>query len=286
MRILVTGATGLLGRYLVREVHARGHELVAWSAHGGQGSRAVDLEAESGLVPALELAAPDVVVHAGALSAVADCARDPSRARRVNTRATEVLASACRARGARFVLVSTDLVFDGASAPYAEEDAPRPLSVYGRTKAEAEELVLRASGLVVRASLLHGPGLDGRRGTFDGQVEALRSGRGFDGFVDEHRTPVALDTAARALLALGSLDVSGIVHLGGSERVSRFAMGRRLALHLGVSPSLVRAASRTSVPGEPRPADTSLRTERLRALEPTHPVESLELAWERMASGA
>lgn len=282
MRILVTGATGLLGRYLVREVAARGHELVAWSARGGHGSRAVELAMGEGIARALELDAPDVVLHAAAMAAVGECAKEPDRARRVNTEGTKALAAACRARGSRCVFVSTDLVFDGRRAPYAEGDEPAPLSVYGRTKAEAEEHVVRASGLVVRASLLNGPGLEGRRGTFDSQVEALRAGRGFDGFVDEHRTPVALDTAATVLVGLAMLDATGIVHLGGPERVSRLAMARRLAEHLRADPSLVRSASRTSAAGEPRPEDTSLATDRLRALLPGLAREPLEASWERM----
>ena len=141
----------------------------------------------------------DVVLHAAALARVVDCCRDPERARHVNTDATQTLAGLAADAGARLVLVSTDLVFDGENAPYRETHAASPASVYGWTKREAEVAVLAVPrSAAVRVSLLYGPSLHGRPSFFDEQVAALRAGRPVTLFRDEWRTPLDLVTAGHA----------------------------------------------------------------------------------------
>src|SRR5436305_4941697 len=109
---------------------------------------------------------------------MAECHRDPARARRVNVGGTATLAELAAKARARLVLVSTDLVFDGEHAPYREPDPPAPLSVYGASKRAAEEAVLaHPRHAVARLSLLFGPGLGGRPSFFDEQVAAFRAGR-------------------------------------------------------------------------------------------------------------
>jgi dTDP-4-dehydrorhamnose reductase len=273
-RVLVTGATGQLGAYLVRELVERGSEVVAWGGSqtalvAGVPARPVDITDEPGLADAFAEAGPAVVIHAAAMSAVADCARHPARAQTVNAHGTAILALLCNATGARLVYVSTDLVFDGEAAPYAERDEPSPLTVYGRTKAAGESAVLASPGhAVVRVSLLFGPSRNGKANFFDGQVAALRTGRPVRLFHDEWRTPLGLATAARALVGIATSDVSGLLHLGGSERMSRLEMGRRLAAHLGVEPGGIEATGRLAPEGEPRPRDTSLDSSRWRSLFP------------------
>jgi len=207
------------------------------------------------------------------------------RAQYVNAQATAILAELAEQAGARFLLVSTDLVFDGEKGWYREEDTPSPLSVYGRTKAAAETPVLSIPrSVVVRMSLLFGPSLIGRPYFFDDQVAALREGRPLPLFSDEWRTPLSLATAARALLAIGRSDVRGLLHLGGPERMSRLEMGQRLAVYLGVDASTMVAALRSSMPaGEPRPRDTSLDCSRWRELFSAQPCPNWEQALTEMA---
>jgi dTDP-4-dehydrorhamnose reductase len=269
MRVLVTGASGNLGGYLLRQLQGTGHAVTAWN-----GSRECDLCQPATIRAAFAAARPDVVLHAAALATVAACHRDPDRARRVNVDATALLADLCAAGGARLVFVSTDLVFDGDRGDYAETDEPAPLSVYGRSKRAAELAVLTGPRhLVVRVSLLFGPTLTGRPAFFDEQVRALRQRQPVTCFTDEWRTPLSLTTAAQALTALLTADVNGVLHLGGRERLSRLDMARHLAAHLGADPAVIVAASRTAVAAaaEPRPRDTALNSARWRGLFPDHP---------------
>ena len=132
MRVLLTGASGQLGAYLLRELTERGQDVVAWSgSHSGQLEgvrlRPVDLADPDRVVAAFRESRPSLVIHCAAMAGVADCYRDPQRARQVNTGGTAVLTELAVRSGARLVLVSTDLVFDGECGCYRETDPPRPL---------------------------------------------------------------------------------------------------------------------------------------------------------------
>jgi dTDP-4-dehydrorhamnose reductase len=178
----------------------------------------------------------------------------------VNVEGTAALAEEAEKAGARFVLVSTDLVFDGSKGSYRESDPVAPLSVYGGTKAEAEaEAAACGRHVIARASLLYGPSIVGRPSFFDEQVAALRTNRPLNLFEDEWRTPLSLAAAARALLAIAHSDFRGMIHLGGPERLSRLEMGMLLANHLGTGrQAIVRATREGASSPEPRPRDTSL----------------------------
>jgi dTDP-4-dehydrorhamnose reductase len=269
MRILVTGAGGSLGAYVVEALTEGGAELIAWGREPGEvrsggAIQAVDLEA-AGLDIRLDEAMPDVVLHLAAVSSAEAARLDPGRAGRVNVEATARIAGWCERRGRRLVFTSTDLVFDGSKAWNREDDPAAPVLAYGRTKREAESLVAMTSrGLVARVSLLYGFRRNGRDAYFDRTVAALRRGEPQRLFEDEFRTPLDLATAARLLIALARTEATGVVHVAGRERMSRFDLIRRAAVALGLDPSLVRANHRADVAlPEPRPADVSLDTSRL-----------------------
>lgn len=257
MRVLVTGASGQLGPYLLGEVRRRGHEVVAWMGRGG-----VDLRNTVAVERAFETAKPEAVIHAAAMSKPAEAVNHPEAARAVNVEATATLANLAEHAGARFVLLSTDMVFDGERGGYTEDDPPSPVSIYGRTKAEAERRVLgRRGAAVVRLSLLYGRSMNGTPTLLDQQIDALRSGRSIRVFTDEWRTPLSLDDAAAGLVTLSERGAEGLWHLGGPERLSRSEFAERLAEALGVSKGLLERVSRLSIESrEPRPRDTSMST--------------------------
>lgn len=275
MRLLITGASGLLGGYLLRTLAGRDHSVVAWG--GSQTTQspetnmvAVDLADGDAVAAAFASARPDVVLHAAAVSSVALCFQQPAHARAVNIGGTQLLTELAATAKARLLFVSTDLVFDGQRGGYCEDDTPAPLSIYGQTKLAAERTVLSSPRTAVaRVSLLFGPSLGQRRGFFDEQLAAIRAGRLCPLFVDEWRTPLALSTASEALVALAGSDFEGRLHLGGPERLSRWEMGVRLAAHLRCDASAFVPVPRSAVAAsEPRPRDNSLDSSRWRELMP------------------
>jgi dTDP-4-dehydrorhamnose reductase len=264
---------------LLRELQRRSEfSVVAWS-----GSRAttrfgysilpVDIANRKAMATAFAAARPDVVIHAAALGRIDECYRDPAAAETINARGTRHLADLAEHAKARFVYVSTDLVFDGHRGNYRELDEARPLSNYGKSKLAGETAVQsRPRMAVARLSLLFGPTLAGRPGFFDKQLEALHGGQPLRLFADEWRTPLSLQTAAESLIALASTDYGGLLHLGGRERMSRWEMGQRLAETLGSSPDTFVSSQQADAPApEPRPRDVSLDSSQFRQLFPHQP---------------
>ncbi len=154
MRVLITGANGILGRALSERLGGA-HTLYLW----GRGE--ADLTDQAQVRAAGKSIAFEAVVHAAAMTNVDGCESEPERAMAVNRDATRFVADLARERGATVVYVSTDYVFDGSKgSPYLEEDPTHPINAYGRTKLAGEEAA-RASGapcLVVRTSWLFGAG--------------------------------------------------------------------------------------------------------------------------------
>src|SRR5262245_16958461 len=144
MRILLTGASGQLGAYLLEDLIRAGHRVFAWSRRPLSGRshvtvQSVDITDEDTLRPSLKLADPEVIIHAAAVSAQEEVRKDLARAMAVNVDGSRRLALWCRAHGRRLVFTSTDMVFDGTRSWYREDDEPRPVQAYGRTKALAEQ---------------------------------------------------------------------------------------------------------------------------------------------------
>ncbi len=263
-KLLVTGASGFLGARLVQEARRRGWLVIGASRSPREGSGGIraDLARRGEGERLLEEVRPGAVIHGAALSRIPDCEKDPELAARVNRDGTGELARAAAGEGIPFLYVSTDHVFDGNSAPYAPEDPPSPVSVYGRTKAEGEEAVRRAGGdwRVARVSLLFGrsPGR-GNLGASEGLLALLARGEKPLLFTDEFRTPLEVGQAARCLLDLLQAPPGRTWHLGGPERISRFAFGLLVVRAAGLDPGLLRKGLRTDRPEHAsRPADLSL----------------------------
>lgn len=247
-KLLLTGASGFLGRYLAREIEKRGLTCVSAGRRPGDDLH-LDLDEPSSIRNALRETAADLVVHAAAMTSIAGCEADAARADRVNCRAVGVLAEEA---GRRLCFVSTDLVFPGTAAPYRHDAKTRPLSTYGRSKADAESLVLSADGLTIRIPLLFGKSADGRRGATDMIRHAAGPVRLFS---NEIRTPLHAVDAARGILDL-ALEGGGaaVVHAAGREAVSRFELGRRFTRIAGLDVEVEEALS-----NDPRrPRDVSL----------------------------
>jgi dTDP-4-dehydrorhamnose reductase len=288
VRLLITGASGQLGAYLLRQLRGT-RNVSAWTG-SRQGElfgfplTPVDLTNTHAVAQAYLHARPDAIIHTAAWARVSDCFQDPVTALRVNVGGTAILADLAAKSRSRLVLVSTDLVFDGEDAPYREEHNPSPLSVYGKSKVAAEQALLGLPRAVVaRLSLLYGPSLTGRPSFFDDQVSAVSEDRALRLFHDEWRTPLNLTSAAQALLALTSSEFCGVLHVGGPGRLSRWEMGQLLAQFLGKEAKSLVAVSRADIPAaEPRPRDTSLDSSSWRAHFPSLPWPGWDEALQQM----
>jgi dTDP-4-dehydrorhamnose reductase len=267
--LLLTGATGFLGRRLAPGLSVGWHVVGASRSAAGPDAVRLDLEDFDAIRRVFDSVRPAAVVHAGAIAGPDACELEPALARRVNAGATRVLAGLCGRGGAKFVLISTDLVFDGEKGRYREDDEPRPLSVYGRVKLEAEEAArtLAPGAAVVRISAAYGRLLGGRPCFVDELIAALSRGEAVSAFADQWRSPTAADGLPEVLLRLlAEPGLAGVFHWGGADRATRFESAVALCRAFGYDESLVRPArmdnKRTSAP---RPSDSSLDSSRLSA---------------------
>ncbi len=271
MRVLITGATGQLGPWLIEALANAGTFVIPWPgrSHGG-----IDLRDAAAVAEHFAAAKPDVVVHAAALAKPTDAFKDPPLARAINVDATRTLAQLSAAYRARFIYLSTDMVFNGQQGSYRETDPATPASIYGQTKLEAESIALDSPlALVIRLSLLFGPSKTAKPTLFDEHAAALRAGKTITVFTDEWRTPLSLAAAAKGIATAAHSSAHGLFHLGGPQRVNRAEFAALLAAELHADPALLRPVSRLSIDSpEPRPRDTSLDSTKWHATFPTPPV--------------
>src|SRR5205814_2945457 len=196
--------SGLLGGRLAERLAVH-HDLVATRHEApvpaGLAAVELDLLSSASRSAALDRARPDAVVHAAALADADRCEAEPDLAQRANVEATADLARICRARGARLIAISTDLVLTGQRPWAREDDAAHPRLVYGRTKLEGEQAVLAEApeAAVVRVALVVGRGFGPRSTASEGVAWALAAGRRLRLFTDQFRTPVDADSVADAL---------------------------------------------------------------------------------------
>jgi dTDP-4-dehydrorhamnose reductase len=250
-------------------LHERGLEVVAAHrrapAPAGPESLAADLDGTNDVARLLDTARPDAVVHAAVLGRADECEARPDDAERVNARLPGLVARACRERGLRLIALSTDLVFDGSRPWSSEAAAPNPLHVYGHTKRAGEEAALEAhpEAAVARIALVLGRGHGARATSSESVLRALRAGRPVTLYTDEFRTPVDPESVTDAVARLLAARSSGLFHLGGPERISRYELGRRVARVFGLPEAGIVAARQADHPGPDRRApDVSLDSAR------------------------
>lgn len=252
-RAIITGAAGLIGQYLVKSAP---RWAPGWTVEGIARPQ-LDLTDQPAVSSAFQRYNPDLIIHCAALSRTKDCEQDPEGAARINVDATSLLSRL--ARRIRFVFLSSGEVFDGSAGWYDEKAQPNPINVYGRTKLEAERVVLQnPAHTVVRIVLTAGTSEHRNRSFVEDMCRTAKAGKDITLYADEFRCPLPAGAVARALWELVQQDTPGLYHLGGSERLSRWEIGELLVPWFPeLTGRLIRGTARDH-PGAPRPADLSL----------------------------
>lgn len=245
MKLLITGASGLLGANLSLVALDAGHELATSSLENRLSDsrfswRAADLTALDQTMELVESAAPDWIVNCAAATDVDRCEREPQWAMALNRDAAGNLALAARRIGCRLIHISTDAVFDGERDHYSELDEPHPINMYGTSKLAGERAVLDAltDALVVRTNL-YGWGPPGRASLAEWFLTRLQAGLRSPGFTDVVFCPLLVNQLSELLVGLTETQLSGQYHVAADDRLSKYEFGRRLAIEFGYDPKLV-----------------------------------------------
>ncbi len=234
MKVLVTGANGFLGQYLVeRSLHA-GYKVIAT----GKGRSRLALEDPGIIYEPMDLTdpyaihdvfekyAPEIVVHAGAMARPDDCEQNQSLAYAINVEATVQLLLNAEVHKSHFIFVSTDFVFDGEKGMYSESDQPHPVNYYGRTKLEAEEAVMeyRYDWAIARTVLVYGRPLSPRPNFLGIVKEKLDKQEPWSIVDDQQRTPTYVDDLAKGIVSIIIKKAKGIYHISGKDLLTPYEM--------------------------------------------------------------
>jgi len=268
-KILITGASGFLGYHLLRSSYAKGFDVFGLYNSGTisfeySTNLQVDLRNYIDMGNIIDDIEPDIVIHAAALTDANLCQNNKELSFELNVEVTRNLAGICCDYQMPFVFTSTDLVFDGTKGNYNEEDTPNPLMVYGEHKLLAEQEVERvySSALIARCPLMFGALEASSKNYFSNFIKNLREGKSNKLFYDEYRSVCGGKSIAEGILHLCE-EVSGIVHLAGAERVSRYDLGVAIADAFRLDKSLWESCSQKDIQmSAPRPADVSLNIQK------------------------
>jgi len=262
MKVLITGANGLLGQKLLHRLGqesglqimatGRGEQRLAMGP-GSYAYRSLDVTNREAVRDFMAEYRPDCVIHTAAMTQVDDCEKDPSACRLNNLDAVRFVAEACEPWGTHLVHLSTDFVFDGQSGPYLEEDEPNPLSIYGQSKADAEQILRQYAGpwSIVRTVLVYGLAADMSRSNIVLWVKkSLEEGRVIRIVSDQFRTPTLAEDLAEGCCQVALRKATGIYNISGGEYMSVLEMARRIARYFHLNDKLIESTTTTAL-GQP-----------------------------------
>ncbi|MGF1542004.1 MAG: SDR family oxidoreductase [Pleurocapsa sp.] len=293
-KLLVTGASGFLGWNLCQQARSRcsrgakrSHCQVYGTYHShkvtlsGVNLIKIDLQDDKQLQQLFQDIQPDAVIHTAAASKPNYCQTHPEASYAINVTASLNIARLSAEYNIPCAFTSTDLVFDGQNPPYTESARVSPICYYGEQKVAAEQkmLAIYPAIAICRMPLMFGLSSPVANSFLQPFIANLLAGKELNLFIDEIRTPVSATTASQGLLMAIAKRVSGILHLGGKERISRYHFGLLLAELLQVSPSLIKPGKQQdAVMAAPRSPDTSLDSSKAFALgyQPLSLLEELE----------
>jgi dTDP-4-dehydrorhamnose reductase len=292
-KLFLTGGSGFIGGNLVTIAARSDWEVTAaWNTNRpdieGVEWVQLDFTDEKAVMQAISDTKPDAVIHLGAISGIDLCETDQASADSVNVKGTANVRQAAFENDARLVVISTDNVFDGERGNYGEEDEASPVNYYGQTKLNAERETLEhySAALVVRIPLVLGFTRTGSGSSINGLIRTIRENGLLWFLTDEIRTPIDAITLSEALLELADSDMQGVIHVAGTERVSRADIGMLLLKKLGLPEDRASYLS-GMVPGADeramRPKDISLDVTRASLIIQTQLLgfqESMDRIWE------
>jgi len=279
-RLLVTGASGLLGNKIVEL--AKNNYIVV-PLHNTKPlhstSRKLDVTNLHDVLNLFSELKPAIVIHTASETNVDKCETEKEYAWKINVEGTRNIALACSKTGAKLVYISTDYVFDGEKGNYNEQDKPNPINYYGATKLEGEKQVTQncQKYFILRTSVLYG-WHPWKQNFATWVINQLKQDKEITVVEDHYNTPTLTDNLAEITLEAIQKDLQGLYHALGSERVSRYAFAKQLAKAFNLDPNLIKPIKMSQLTAwvAKRPKDSSLNTDKIQKQLKTKPLNITE----------
>jgi dTDP-4-dehydrorhamnose reductase len=267
MKVLITGANGFLGYYIVKQLLQKEIPVIAT----GKGEcrlpfsdvnfiyTSMDFTDPHAVHDVFEKFQPKVIVHAGAMGKPDVCEANQWQAHTVNVQGTLNMLANAEEHKCFFLFISTDFVFDGTKESYAEDDEPSPVNFYGKTKLEAEDAVreYEYGWSIVRTVLVYGKPYAGRRNILTIVKDKLEKGEECKIVDDQFRSATYVEDLASGIVSIVEKKAKGIFHLSGKDVMTPYEMACKTADYLGLDSSLI---IRVTADEFPEPAKRPPRT--------------------------
>jgi dTDP-4-dehydrorhamnose reductase len=262
MKFLVTGASGLVGTQIVKDL-IQNHEV--FSCYNDQEPThgkpiKLDLTNLDDIKNILHKINPDRIIHLAAMTNVDNCETEKDLASKINVDATKILAKEASKIGTFFLYVSTDYVFDGKQGMYKEEEKTNPLGFYGKSKLGGELALnnLASSWCIARTSTPFG--IHKTKKSFPLWVkESLESKKEISVLTDQFTSPTYVPNLSKMLIEVATKQIVGTIHLAGASRISRFQFAEMIAEKLSLDKSLLKPIKTEEMNWKAqRPRDSSL----------------------------
>jgi dTDP-4-dehydrorhamnose reductase len=267
MKILVTGASGLLGTKLCKIALNKNHEVYsAYTTHQPLYGKPIkfDVSDQNAAKKIFRKIKPEAVVHAAALTNVDKCEIEKKLAWKINVKGTENTAKLCKKYDAFLIYVSTDYIFDGERGMYKETDKPAPINFYGLTKLKGEEKVRNWTNTycIARTSVIYGSILATGKINFAlWLLNKLKNNEKVKIVTDQWNTPTLNTNLANMILEIIEEKITGIYHLAGATRINRYEFAKLIAKNFNLDMELITPALSNKFQWiAKRPKDSSLNT--------------------------
>ena len=266
LRLLITGASGLYGSKLAKIANKNHIVFSGYSQNQTYSGIPIqfDVSNKNSVKRAFKKAKPEVVVHAAALTEVDKCETNRELAWRINVEGTRNISEEVQRDGAFLVFVSTDYIFNGETGRYKETDDPDPINFYGFTKLKSEELIKEAvkEYCIVRASVIYGSTPAAGKINFAlWLINKLKSNEQAKIITDQWNSPTLNTNMAEMTLEIIERKFTGIYHISGETRISRYDFAMQMAKKLNLDSKLIKPIQSAELTwAARRPKDSSLDT--------------------------
>jgi len=267
-RLLVTGASGLLGSKIVELAKGKYDVIPLHDAKPlHQNSLKLDITNRKQVFNLLRKLKPDLVVHTAAETNVDKCETQKELAWKTNVEGTRNVAAACSEIDAKIVYISTDYVFDGEKGLYTEEDTPNSINHYGVTKLEGENQIkkLCKNHIILRTSVLYG-WHPWKQNFATWVINSLKQGNEISIVEDHFNTPTLADNLAEIIIEALQKDLQGLYHASGSQKISRYEFAKEIAKTFNLDYSLIKPIKMSQLTTwiAKRPKDSSLNINKIK----------------------
>lgn len=258
MKLLITGSNGLLGQKLVDYCLQKEIDFIPTSKGENRNSKCpseiyqtMDITNRDEVIEVISKHQPTHVIHTAAMTNVDQCELNPEECELINVKATQYLVEACNAVNAHFQLLSTDFVFDGEKGNYVEDDEVNPLSVYAKSKVDAEAIVKSQStteNSIVRTIIVYGNAESLTKSNIIAWAKsALEKGDPLTIVDDQFRAPTWAEDLAAGCMGVFEHQETGVFHVSGPETMSIYDLVIRIGKYFGLPTEQVSKISSTTL---------------------------------------